>query len=221
MESQIGETTARFIHALTEKDKVIEELTSRLNSLQDSNSRLEAQVSSSLAALDKRLDDQDMYERRDTLVLSGPALPPESENEDAVMSVVNTVSNELKINIQPCDIDVAHRLGRSKEGHHRPIICKFVRRSTKSLIVHKCVTLKPQLYVNEHLTPARQQIYRKLLKLKKDTQLITQLHTKNGKFFLRLKDISQRFNFTDESTLRSILDEHQPVLLSRYNENST
>ena len=224
LESQIGETTARFIHALTEKDKVIEKLTSQVNALQDSHDRLEAKLSSSVekfSAFDSRLDDLDMYERRDTLVLSGEALPPESEHEDAVMSVVNTAFHKLRINLQPSDIDVAHRLGRRREGHQRPIICKFVRRTTKSLVVHKCVTLKPQLYVNEHLTPARQQIYKKLLRLKKDTKLITQLHTKNGKFFLRLKNITERFSFTDENSLLGILDLHQPYLRKCYIEESS
>ena len=74
VESQISETTAHYIQALNEKDKALNDLTNQVKVLQDQNSLLEAKLSSavdSISTLDKKLDDQDMYERRDTLVFSG------------------------------------------------------------------------------------------------------------------------------------------------------
>ena len=127
---------------------------------------------------------------------------------------------QLKMNLQPNDISVAHRLGPKKTGVNRPIICKFVRRSTKSCIIHKCITLKPDLYANEHLTPPRRNIFTKLLKVKKSTKLITQLHTKDGKIFMRLKDSPHKFGFTDEESLVDILNEENPFLLNQYKSAS-
>ena len=219
VEAQISASTARYIQALQEKDKVIQDLTVQVQALQDSNNILEAKLSSSIADFSKRLDDQDMYERRDTLVFSGKDLPPEADEEDAVTTVVSAVRNSLGLELHPCEINVAHRLGPKKDGKQRPIICKFVRRSMKSIVTHKCVTKKTKLYVNEHLTPIRRQIYSKLFKMKKETDLITQLHTKNGIFFLRLKNIAQRFTFTDEKSLLNMLNLNHPYLLSLYNKN--
>ena len=74
VEIQISETMAHYVQALNEKDRAIP---NQVNSLQDYNSLLEAKISSavdSISSLDKKLDSQDIYERRDTLVFSGSAL---------------------------------------------------------------------------------------------------------------------------------------------------
>ena len=219
MEYQISETTAHFIKVLNEKDKALNELTSRVQCLEEKNAILEAKLSSTtdqVSELDKRLDAQDMYERRDTLVLSGADLPPEKLNEDPVSIIVNAATNVLNVNLQTHDISVAHRLGPKRSDKERPIICKFVRRSTKSLVLHKCITSTSKIYANEHLTPPRRRILSKLLKVKKNTKLITQLHTKNGIFYMKLKDVSERFTFTTEEALITILTAENPYLLDAY-----
>ena len=148
-------------------------------------------------------------------MFTGSALPCETPEEDAVMTIVNTVNKELGLNLDAKDISIAHRLG-PKRDNERPIICKFVRRSTKSLITHKCITRRPQLYANEHLTPPRRHILKKLLKVKKSSKLIAQLHTKDGKIFVKLKDGNQKFSFTDEKSLLKILAVESPFLLNCY-----
>ena len=224
LEHQLSETTAHYIKVLNEKDKALNELTSRMQCLEEKNAILEAKLSSTtdqVSGLDKRLDAQDMYERRDTLVLSGPDLPPERLNEDPVMLIVNAASNVLKVNLQEHEISIAHRLGPRRSDRERPIICKFVRRSTKSLVLHKCITSNSRIFANEHLTPPRRRILSKLLKVKKTTKLITQLHTKNGIFYMKLKDVQERFTFTNEEALVSILTAENPFLLDAYRKAST
>ena len=142
--------------------------------------------------------------------------PPENTNEDPVKVISDTVSKELGINLDHRDISIAHRLGSKHSNTERPIICKLVRRATKSLIIHKCITLRPKLFANEHLTPPRRAMFSKLLKLKRSTSLISQLHTKDGRIYLKLKDASKKLSFSDEESLSDILAIESPFLLDCY-----
>ena len=223
IDAQISETTAHFINVLKEKDKILNSLTDQVKALQEKNNILEAKITSSVDKMDgfeKKLDEQDMYERRDTLVFSGLALPPEISDEDPIMVVVNTVNKALGVNLEPRDISIAHRLGPQR-GNTRPMICKFVHRSSKSFIVHKCITKKVNLYANEHLTPQRRRIFAKLLKVKKSSNMISQLHSKDGKLFMKLKNGSQKFSFTNEESLLRFLAEESPFLMNCYQSASS
>ncbi len=55
----------------------------------------------------------------------------------------------------PSDINIAHRLGPKQQGKKRPIIVKLQNHAKKSELVQACITVKPQLYINESLTPRR------------------------------------------------------------------
>lgn len=91
----------------------------------------------------------------DTVILNGPSLPDETPHENTSDLVVNTIKHNLHINMTHTDINVAHCLGPKQQGKKRPIIVKLHNRAKKSELVQACITVKPQLYINESLTPKR------------------------------------------------------------------
>ena len=107
------------ISALSQEGKVIvstivkalsiisQEKDTEINKLQDRVDSLESKVTK----LEEQLDDVEQYERRDTIIISGPALPSEQTMENPSSLVVNAIKDNLKININLGGINIAHRLG--------------------------------------------------------------------------------------------------------------
>lgn len=82
---------------LTEKEKEINGLKLNVTTL-----------TSRVNDLEVHLDDVDQYERRVTVILSGTSLPPETKLENTPKIVTQTIKDQLKINIQQCDISASH-----------------------------------------------------------------------------------------------------------------
>ncbi|KAK8372923.1 hypothetical protein O3P69_018355 [Scylla paramamosain] len=161
----------------------------KLNNAKDEKiSYLESKVSAleiKVTELQDTIDDVDQYERRDTVIISGPSLPDESTHENPSDQIVNTIKQHLHINMTPSDINVAHRLGPKQQGKKRPIIVKLQNRAKKSELVHACITVKPQLYINESLTPKRRSIYTVVRNIRAQHKHLFQLcYTSDGKIIL-------------------------------------
>ena len=86
--------------SMTEKDQTIQTLKNKVSSLENQ-----------MAQLQDQLDDIDQYERRDTIIISGPALPEEQAMENTTDITVKTIKDNLHINIEHKDINISHRLG--------------------------------------------------------------------------------------------------------------
>lgn len=184
-----------------EKDKEIAKLQDQVSSLQKTVRKLEEQV-----------DDVEQYERRDTIIISGPALPSEQSQENSTSLVVNAIKQNLHINLNHSDINVAHRLGPKRQNKDRPVIVKLLNRSKKSEIMEACVTVKPNLYVNESLTPKRRTIFNTIWEIrKKNREVFQQRYTRDGKIFVKLKTSNQKHVITTEESLNTFLDKY-PVL---------
>ena len=101
----IVNTIVKVLQTLLEsKDQKIDELQSRVKVLENKVSDLECQI-----------DDVNQYERRDTIIVSGPSLPRETTNENPTEIVVNAIKANLKLNIDHTDINVAHRMGNKNK----------------------------------------------------------------------------------------------------------
>ena len=84
--------------------------------------------------------------REETIIVGGPALPPENSNENSAEVVISAIKDNLHINITQTDINVAHRLGsRNSQNTKRPIIVKLHSREKKTEIMNACITVKPNL----------------------------------------------------------------------------
>lgn len=143
-----------------------------------------------VTGLEERLDDTDAYERRDTIIFSGPAIPQVIKDEDCVKLICRVVDDKLHVKMSPSDISTAHRIGKKPETEidRRNIIVKLCRRDLKHDIIQACRTIKPDLYVNESLTPVRNTIFYVLRKIKKDFPTkIAGCNTSEGKVYAWVK----------------------------------
>ena len=164
---------------------------------------------SMMAQLQDQLDDIDQYERRDTIIISSPALPEEQAMENTTDITVKTIKDNLHINIEHKDINISHRLRPKHQNKTRPIIAKLVNRSKKSEIMEACVTVKPKIYVNESLTPKHRSIYSTILEIgKKNRSLFQQCYTRDGRIFVKLRNSNQKHNITNEHSLNTFLDKY-------------
>ena len=73
--------------------------------------------------------------------------------------VRNTIKEKTGDDINEHEIDIAHRLGKFKQGKQRPIIVKFVRRQTKIKVFKQAKQLRQSsIYINEDLTKLNQEV---------------------------------------------------------------
>ena len=119
--------------------------------------------------LEDKLDAQENYSRRDTLVLSGN-IPEYTVGENCGRIIQSLISTKLEVDVGDVDISVAHRLGKKpSEGiDRRSIIFKLCRREVKANILKACRTKKPSFYINESLSPIRSSIMYVLRKARLD-----------------------------------------------------
>ena len=64
-----------------------------------------------LRTVHKRNDDADQYSRKDSLILSGPALPPFAQEENTAQVVQKLLKDQLNLDLTDLDISTTHRLG--------------------------------------------------------------------------------------------------------------
>lgn len=77
--------------------------------------------------------------------------------------VVSFCREKLRVSLDPADIERAHRMGRYTEAKKRPIIVKFARFKTKSLILSATSQLKNSGYTVREDYSARVRLARKKL----------------------------------------------------------
>ena len=168
-----------------------------------------------LMSVKQDFDKLEQYGRRENIILSGPKLPLEtsdgSGNENTTEKFINIVKNELKIELKKDDISISHRLGSKRDDNDskpRPIIVKLVNRSLKYDLINECIQRRPQLYINESLTPMRLKLYRQLLAVRYHHKpMFKQLYTSEGVIMVKMEASSGlKHRITDEASLSKFLD---------------
>ena len=198
IQTQFDNFFNKFENLNSAKDKLIGKLESKVSALEDKISQLETNI-----------DDVDQYERRETIIISGPNLPDETTMENPSDIIVSTIKHHLHVNMSHSDINVAHRLGPKTQGKKRPIIVKLQNRAKKSELLQACITLKPQLHINESLTTKRRSIYSFIRKIRaQHRHLFQQCYTSDGKIVVKLKNSTVKNIITSEHTLAAFLDNH-------------
>ena len=139
-----------------------------------------------------KIDENESYERRDTLILSGDKIPAVAANENCAEIVRGMLRDTLSYNVSMQDISVAHRLG-SKPKHQRAdkrnLIVKFCKRNIKNDILAAGRRVKPAgLYLGESLTPQRQSIAYVLRKARRERpDIISGTYTSEGSVIVWVK----------------------------------
>ena len=118
--------------------------------------------------------------------------PVETEQENCNQTIINTIRNKLHINIQPNAIADVYRLGRKKENiqyNRRPIKFKLINPNLKGDLIKACINLKPNIYINEFLSPNKKKLLSNAITIKKDhPTLIKKVFMKNS--ILHIKKIN-------------------------------
>ena len=139
-----------------------------------------AEMSKEILSLKDALDHAYSYERKDSVILPGPALKAPTDNQNTYDVVKNLLHDHLNIDIQTRDINITHRLGPIKPGSNlKNIYVKFVRRADKQMVIAASKTVNRaaaggnaprsgRLYANESLTPTRRKIFAALRRMKVD-----------------------------------------------------
>ena len=156
-----GDIRKEFVNLCREQD-------ARIDRLGEENTFLRQK----LEKLENKIDDNEAYERKDTVIISGKAIPPVSNDENCLMLTCQIIKDNVNYIVSPTDISVVHRLGEKKISQgpdRRDIIVKFCRRNTKQDLLAASRRKKaPNFYVNESLTPVRQTIAFILRKAKRE-----------------------------------------------------
>ena len=149
-------------------------------------------VKKQMASLEEKVDENDAYERRDTLIMSGAVIPTCTSSENCMELTKTILNDHLKYVISPSDISTVHRLGKkpvSQKPDNRDIIIKFCRHNTKIDLLAAARRVKPtNLFLNESLTPQRHNISYALRKARREfPDLISGTSTIDGKVFVWVK----------------------------------
>ena len=171
---------------ISSKNLEIADLKENVSSLQKKVQKLETMI-----------DDADAYERRDTVILSGSALPAYSIGENCVELTRGIIKRDLKIELPIHEINTVHRLGKkplTQAPDKRPIIIKLCRRDTKSQLISAARRTKtPGFFINESLTVPRRKILYALRQIKRShPNLVTGCNSYEGKIFAYTKTTGNR-----------------------------
>ena len=195
---------------------IIDNIQVIINNKDQTISKMQCQIDtleSRVSQLEYNIDEVNQYERRDTIIVSGPSLPTESPHENCADVVIRSIKDNLRINITHSDINVAHRLGSKKsQSTTRPLIVKLHSRQMKSEIMNACINLRPNLHVNESVTPKRRSLFKIVWDIRKQhREKFQQCYTQDGKIYVKLKNSNHKQIITSDETLSKFLDRH-PIL---------
>ena len=221
---------------LNQKFAEVESLKQEVTVLKTQIQKLQGIQDSRDAQIQEMQDDADaanQYERKDTLILSGSAIPIMTESENSNELVLKLVKDKLKINMRPEDINTCHRLGPISRANlgKRNIIVKLCRRDMKKQIL---IASKKQdkganekLYCNESLSPLRRKMFNCLRKMKADdSTLVRGCSTMDGKVYAFTPPVApnsrdQRHYIENMDSLQKFCREYvkQPIdrFLEHYN----
>ena len=183
--------------------------------------------------LESYIDDADAYERRDTVILSGSALPAATIGENCNEVTRQILKRELNMEIPLTEINTCHRLGKkspSQSPDTRPIIVKLCRRDVKSQLISAARQLGkgnskrgqniPNLFVNESLTPPRRKILFTLRQIKRaHPDIVSGCSSYDGKIFAYTKNgnlRNTRHLVNNHQSLVKFCDEHIKVPIQTF-----
>ena len=156
--SKLGtESKDIFLLLLSYFDRILNEKDSRVTELETKVSTLESKIEK----LENEVDQNNQYDRLDTLIISGEKVPKEAVDENCKTIVTNLFRDHLHLNVNPNDISVVHRIGKTNGTNStvkRNIIMKLCRRDLASEIYSACRQFRPKFFVNDSLTPLRSKI---------------------------------------------------------------
>lgn len=137
---------------------------------------------------EERLEDIIQDKLTNFCVLSGPNIPPTTENENTNQILNNLLKNKLRIDLSKNSITDAYRLGKppTTGPDKRPIKFRVKDEKTKSEIIKQIILSKSKIYINEFLSPFKRSLLKQALSIRKlNNTIIQSCHIRNGILYVR------------------------------------
>ena len=96
-ETMLSDMQNKFVKVCEERDVKIERMDKQINSMKKQ-----------ISVLESKIDDNDQYERRDTVIISGKAVPSVKSDENSPKVTCKLVKDQLNVILSPIDISVYH-----------------------------------------------------------------------------------------------------------------
>jgi DNA repair exonuclease SbcCD ATPase subunit len=165
----------------------VKKLERELENQKDENEKLKSEMIKSDDNVNEKMNRLEQYSRINNIRIDG--IPEDKEEsrfhtENKVLKYLNQSMPTLKLRIN--DIEIAHRLGKSKNGKPRQIIVQFCSRNTKTDILSRKKQLKGTgIFVNEDLTQLNMMVLACVRKKQPDE--VESVWTINGNIFYKNK----------------------------------
>jgi hypothetical protein len=136
--------------------------------------RLIKELENKVSILERKLEDSDQYSRRNCLKITNIA---EQANEDTD-AIILDMAKAMDVDIKPQDISRSHRLPtRNKKKKNRDIVIRFVTYNKRKKYYDAKNKLKDinrykNVYINEHLTQQRTELFWMCRNYVRDKKLI-------------------------------------------------
>jgi hypothetical protein len=145
-----------------ENDKLREDITRLQKKDDQTQERLEEAVYCANVSRE-HADRNEQYSRRNNVKIMFVEEGSDETVEDTEKIALKIFKERLNLkDLKSGDIEVAHRLGKKKDGQKRPIIVKFVSRKSKNQVIKNRKLLKgktPKIVIFEDLAKGTYQLY--------------------------------------------------------------
>ena len=182
----LGEISKKFDDFKTEmleasvmKDQEI----SRMQDLVNTKNHEVADLKQQLSDVNNEIDALNQYERKDQIVLSGPAVYQSNET-DCKKLVQSLLRENFELELDGSEISTTHFLGPLRRNNSngpikKNITVKLVRRDVKKMIIQasKVRRSNKKLFANESLTPLRRSIFHTLQAMKSQEPTLVKGYT--------------------------------------------
>lgn len=191
--SPLQPSSVKGSHAATKLQDENQEVTRLRQEVADLQRRVEA--------MEEQQDAMEQRSRLTSLIFSGPAIPEPDRREETASLIQGLIQNHLGISMDMSQVKSAFRL-RSK-----CILVKFSGAEFGSerdkLFKTKTKLRGSGLFISESLTRKRQQVFRDILKMKKERK-IAAAFTQSGDLFVKMTPESSPLNVTSPAALRDL-----------------
>lgn len=152
--------------AVEQKLPIVPEIGTGVKAVNDTLEEFKMTLSRTNGDLEGVVDDLNNRSRRNNLLIKGLVEEEKEDYEASEKLVRDFCSSKLKINLQPGDIERAHRIGQPRPDFTRPLIIKFLNFKTKDSLLrnaHKLKNTEPKVWLEEDFSP-KIQFARKMLR---------------------------------------------------------
>lgn len=112
-------------------------LNKEIDAQKSENLKLLEQLERNSVAADERINDLEQYGRRNNIRINGIPEVGEESPERTSKVAIETLNRYIEnLDLKREEIDIAHRLGKKKEGRHRQIILKFQSRMKRDAVLN-------------------------------------------------------------------------------------